>query len=61
MDISGGNDQAFETSSASDCMKGCDADQLCQVGAIETVQYKSALKNLFKNLSRKITLHRNFL
>lgn len=49
VDILGGNDQAFETSSASDCMKGCDADQLCQVGAIETVQYESALKNLFKN------------
>ncbi|XP_023334411.1 uncharacterized protein LOC111705929 isoform X1 [Eurytemora carolleeae] len=30
VDILGGNDQAFETSSASDCMKGCDADQLCQ-------------------------------
>ena len=59
VDILGANDKVLKNSSVSDCMKGCDADQLCQVGAIEMVQYGSALTNLFKNYLRKITLHRN--
>ena len=59
MDILGVNDKLLKNSSLSDCMKACDANQRCQVGAIEMVQYGSALTNLFKNYLRKITLHRN--
>ena len=37
VDIPGGDYKFFETSSASNCMKECDADQLCQVGTMKTV------------------------
>ena len=53
VNIMGYNYEIFETSSASNCMKGCDADPLCQVGAMKTVQYGSALKNFLN--------HYNFL
>ena len=53
VNIMGYSPMSFGTSSASNCMKRCDADPLCQVCAMKTVQYGSALKNFLN--------HYNFL